>query len=774
MSAAAAARARVASAAGLPATRKDHLEGIQRLLTRPRKEVVAFLGAGFLAPLGATFGSWKGLLREMVRRAKDEASATMPAKCDELGRAEALLERASSSAEFQRVAQVIEDVIGEEKMNALSVALLALPPQVYDASLPAEAVPPGIVQFRKRIAMLRLLPLTAIVTTNFTIFARYGGAGAGGRGRSGSGAAPTPASPSSADAPKVFSLRENEAASPDVSLLSSRATREALRSLLRNDSAGAEADAGASAVNIDDREVKLLKCLDTGCAPPLWDALDPPVFHAHGTLVRPVFTKLGYRQLLHDGPTFMPFMRTLLTTRTLLYIGFSFADEYHVELRSQCLALLGSKGATDAVDPASPTFGFVSAPSASAEAARSLSAPLGYAVMEVPRADGSEQPLLPEGELLTYYRQHEGLAILPFEVKADPPGSKNLSFEEADAILRTLVEKASLTWRLRESLQGGIHLLFFDRPAPTNFARLAAQLSKLSLKTVDAEAEQRQVELENMRKTYAGLFESARRTAAADYALRKAEYDQLEAAGGEALERFKAGGGAAPKSSFTVPLRLSECWPLPNGGSIDCVFSRSAFLEILQSKAELPARPTAKERFDVEDADDYFEQIEVPSSDPKTVEYKGKSKPKHFSALFTLNGFLGARNKRSFLENTLEIVSFLPAPQRMPVVACGAQLLRNDYERWSAEQRSADVRALGCFSFCSTFGDLSTSLFQIIDRSPPPLPPGLSSSSSPSRPLSAAAAAAAGASTASSRSGPIASSSESAVLARLRLPAVEE
>ena len=114
------------------------------------------------------------------------------------------------------------------------------------------------------------------------------------------------------------------------------------------------------------------------------------------------------------------------------------------------------------------------------------------------------------------------------------------------------------------------------------------------------------------------------------------------------------------------------------------------------------------------------------------MEYKGKQ-PKYFSALFTLNGYLGP-DRRSFLENTLDIVSYLPEDQRMPVVACGAQLLRNDYERWASAQRMADYRALGCFTFCSTFGDLSAALFQIINRTAPPLPPGSASAAPPPSP----------------------------------------
>lgn len=159
---------------GMKATKEAHLEGIQRLLARPRKEVVAFLGAGFLAPLGSTFGSWQGLLEEMVNRAREKHLA----EDAQLVRPNELLKRAKSSAELQRVAQVIEDTIATKNkfaMDELAADLLALPDIVYDASVSAEDLfkldkknneqkAKGIVQFRKRIAMMRLLPFKAIVT----------------------------------------------------------------------------------------------------------------------------------------------------------------------------------------------------------------------------------------------------------------------------------------------------------------------------------------------------------------------------------------------------------------------------------------------------------------------------------------------------------------------------------------------------------------------------------------------------------------------------------
>jgi hypothetical protein len=124
---------------GLPATRKGHLSGLKRLLTRPRKEVVMFLGAGFLMPLGPTFGSWKGLLQAMIERAKSAPLGEETHIKKELERANAVLENAGGSgAKLQRVAQLIEDTVGDDHMTKLGIELLELPPEVYNEKLKAE------------------------------------------------------------------------------------------------------------------------------------------------------------------------------------------------------------------------------------------------------------------------------------------------------------------------------------------------------------------------------------------------------------------------------------------------------------------------------------------------------------------------------------------------------------------------------------------------------------------------------------------------------------
>jgi SIR2-like domain len=54
-----------------------------------------------------------------------------------------------------------------------------------------------------------------------------------------------------------------------------------------------------------------------------------------------VFTRRGYRRLLYENPAYLSFLRAVLAEHTVLYLGFSFADAYLNELRSEALAMLG-------------------------------------------------------------------------------------------------------------------------------------------------------------------------------------------------------------------------------------------------------------------------------------------------------------------------------------------------------------------------------------------------------------------------------------------------
>lgn len=61
-------------------------------------------------------------------------------------------------------------------------------------------------------------------------------------------------------------------------------------------------------------------------------------FDAAGSIV---FTRRGYRRLLYENPAYLSFLRAVLAEHTVLYLGFSFADAYLNELRSEALAMIG-------------------------------------------------------------------------------------------------------------------------------------------------------------------------------------------------------------------------------------------------------------------------------------------------------------------------------------------------------------------------------------------------------------------------------------------------
>lgn len=68
-----------------------------------------------------------------------------------------------------------------------------------------------------------------------------------------------------------------------------------------------------------------------------------PVIKLHGDAEQPnsilVCTRQGYRRLLHKSPQYSAFMRTLLATKTILFLGFSFTDAYLSELISEVMSM---------------------------------------------------------------------------------------------------------------------------------------------------------------------------------------------------------------------------------------------------------------------------------------------------------------------------------------------------------------------------------------------------------------------------------------------------
>ena len=68
-----------------------------------------------------------------------------------------------------------------------------------------------------------------------------------------------------------------------------------------------------------------------------------PILKLHGDVSRPestlVCTREGYRELLHGGSRYSTFVRTLFATHVILFIGFSFTDDYLNSLRSEIVSL---------------------------------------------------------------------------------------------------------------------------------------------------------------------------------------------------------------------------------------------------------------------------------------------------------------------------------------------------------------------------------------------------------------------------------------------------
>ena len=114
------------------------------------------------------------------------------------------------------------------------------------------------------------------------------------------------------------------------------------------------------------------------------DERGAPVVKLHGDLSHPdaannvVLTRRDYRRRLYGDPAYTTFLRGLLSTNTILFMGFSFEDAYLNELRSQVLALFDQASTPD--DP-----------------------PLAYAILhDVPNL------------VRLHFSRHEGIEVLPF------------------------------------------------------------------------------------------------------------------------------------------------------------------------------------------------------------------------------------------------------------------------------------------------------------------------------------------------------------------------
>jgi hypothetical protein len=254
--------------------------------------VIAFIGAGFSVPAG--FPGWKKLLLQIASTAREDGA--LPVAVHDL--VVALLSADwPSAAELDQAAQLIDDELphadGEPQERLVSYMRRFLVPREYP--LPAD--------MERRLSLLRSLPLRGVLTTNFN--------------------------------PLLSGITPFDASAPAT-----------YRRVLRH-GRSAPQHAQSSAAH-DDLPPAELNSIATSDADGLhYPQSDCPVMQLHGSLRQPrsiVFTREGYRRLLYTNRSYQTFIKSAMSSFTVLYLGFSFSDAYLNELRSEIVSLLGRDG----------------------------------------------------------------------------------------------------------------------------------------------------------------------------------------------------------------------------------------------------------------------------------------------------------------------------------------------------------------------------------------------------------------------------------------------
>ena len=257
------------------------------------ENVAVFVGAGFTAPAG--FPGWKNLLLTIADLGCKEGTVSADLKAA----VQRLLKADSPGAhELDQAAQMLNDAVNLEgtpdQTELVEMLIKCLGPRSFP-------LPPVM---ERRLQILRELPCTAILTTNYNPLLR--------------GVTPFDA-----------------------------AAKSAYRRVLRNaDGSNAPArGAAVPAVTVaENRTHAVAASNEQGLqyVPVSW-----PVVQIHGNLENPqsvVLSREGYRRLLFACPNYMTFIRSCFSARSILFVGCSFSDAYINELRSEIVSLFGSEG----------------------------------------------------------------------------------------------------------------------------------------------------------------------------------------------------------------------------------------------------------------------------------------------------------------------------------------------------------------------------------------------------------------------------------------------
>lgn len=173
-----------------------------------------------------------------------------------------------------------------------------------------------------------------------------------------------------------------------------------------------------------------------------------PVLKLHGDLRGTkgiTLSRRGYRARLYAEPGYLNVLRSVFLTKTLLFIGFSFNDEYLNELRSEAIAYLGT---------------------------HATKAPLAYAIV----------PDMPP-QMCAHFEKHEGVRLFTYD-----SGPARAEHGSVDALLEQLHEATSPT-KIMGARLSGKRILWVD-PSDRNNARGRAHLADASrnLCTIDLAA----------------------------------------------------------------------------------------------------------------------------------------------------------------------------------------------------------------------------------------------------------------------------------------------
>jgi hypothetical protein len=163
-----------------------------------------------------------------------------------------------------------------------------------------------------------------------------------------------------------------------------------------------------------------------------------PVVHLHGEIEpsnSAVITRQDYRRRLHESPGYLTFLRSVMASYTILYLGFSFTDAYLNELRSEVRSMLGSNASGP--QPKKPQ-----------EAPRSPEQHTAYALV----ADV-------DPEKKRYFLAHEGVEVIGYEAGVD-----HAPFNE---FLGRLRHETNPIVRFGEQLAGK-RILWVDQSAANN------------------------------------------------------------------------------------------------------------------------------------------------------------------------------------------------------------------------------------------------------------------------------------------------------------------